>query len=79
MLDGLDEVADVDLRDQVINAISALASKLSVWKADAQLIVTSRPSTSQRTSILAKAGFNRVALTWSVPDFIDTGLSCQVG
>jgi len=63
MLDGLDEVADVDLRDQVINAISALASKLSVWKADAQLIVTSRPSTSQRTSILAKAGFNRVALT----------------
>jgi hypothetical protein len=45
MLDGLDEVADIDTRNVVIDNITKLSENLNAWDADSLLIVTSRPTT----------------------------------
>jgi hypothetical protein len=63
MLDGLDEVADLSARERVVNAIECFSSNLQAWKADCQLIVTSRPSTVPRQQRLGSGDFARLVLT----------------
>ena len=53
ILDGLDEVADLDVRDKVVRSIEQLSSNLDAWKADAQLVVTSRPSTLREAATIS--------------------------
>lgn len=49
VLDGLDEVSDLSIRDGIIASTEQLAENLKQWKADCTLVITSRPSTLQAT------------------------------
>jgi len=46
VFDGLDEIAEVDVRRSVVNSIESLVNSLGVWECDYKSVVTSRPATT---------------------------------
>jgi hypothetical protein len=60
--DGLDEVADIDLREQIVNEISRGYSRLSQNSASVQVIVTSRPAAFVNAPVLPKEHFEKLIL-----------------
>ncbi|MEE6192727.1 NACHT domain-containing protein [Mycolicibacterium sp. 120320] len=67
-LDGLDEVADVDLRHQLVASIGDALARLEEFEVDIQVVVTSRPSIFGKAPNFEKLNFNTFTLT-------DIGLS----
>jgi hypothetical protein len=64
VLDGLDEVADVATRANVVERISNLRTRLEAWHADVEVVVTSRPSVlATQTPLLDDGQFIHLALT----------------
>lgn len=61
-LDGLDEVADVTLRDQLITSVGEAINRWSAFSCDVQIVVTSRPSVFGRPASLEKHGFATLTL-----------------
>lgn len=61
-LDGLDEVADFDLRKRLIGAIGDCITRLEEFDADAQIVVTSRPSTFGKVPKLDRLEFDTLVL-----------------
>lgn len=61
-LDGLDEVADVDLRQELVNSVGSGMTRLKELGADMQIVVTSRPSILGKSRSLAKYGFDTFVL-----------------
>lgn len=45
VLDGLDEVADIETRNIVVEKIRTLSENLKAWDADTRIVLTTRPST----------------------------------
>lgn len=56
-LDGLDEVADVSVRDVLVNSIGDTLARWGEFDADLQVVVTSRPSVFGRALSFEKFGF----------------------
>lgn len=63
MFDGLDEVADLDLRSSLVDMITAGVVRLRANKADVQVLVTSRPSVLSSPVSLRTIDFALVRLT----------------
>ncbi|NMO90608.1 NACHT domain-containing NTPase [Actinomycetospora sp. TBRC 11914] len=66
MLDGLDEVADLDVRERVVKEISAAARRFREIAANVQVVVTTRPSAFSGVSDFPQrtfAYFDLVSLT----------------
>ncbi|WP_143546135.1 MULTISPECIES: NACHT domain-containing protein [unclassified Rhodococcus (in: high G+C Gram-positive bacteria)] len=61
-LDGLDEVADLDLRRWLINEVVDAVERFSALEADVQVIVTSRPSIFGNVPSFTDHGFLTVKL-----------------
>jgi len=61
-LDGLDEVPDLDVREEVVKAIEKLTASLEAWEADAKILLTSRPSTLLRAPKVSDKTFDRFVL-----------------
>lgn len=61
-LDGLDEVADIDLRQRVISTIGDCLARFEEFGADVQVVVTSRPATFGKVPKLDKLGFDTLIL-----------------
>ncbi|MEU7915690.1 NACHT domain-containing protein [Microbispora bryophytorum] len=62
VLDGLDEVADIELRRKVINAIEEAITRLNAVEADINVIVTSRPAAFVKAPTFSSEGFRYLNL-----------------
>ncbi|MFB4348624.1 NACHT domain-containing protein [Microbacterium sp. CR_7] len=62
-LDGLDEVADLDARQKLIEAIVDAVGRWGEFECDLQVVITSRPSVFGRPLRLQKHGFTTVMLS----------------
>ena len=60
-LDGLDEVANIDLRERLITSLGEAMTRLDEF--DAQIVVTSRPSTFGKVPKLDQYDFQTLVLT----------------
>lgn len=60
--DGLDEVPDLALREGMVQSIGDALGRWGLLKADAQVVVTSRPSVFGRKPNLARHGFVTLSL-----------------
>jgi hypothetical protein len=56
-LDGLDEVADLDQRRELIHAVERSLTRFDQWGADVQVVVTSRPSIFGKKASFEASGF----------------------
>ncbi|MFF0723622.1 NACHT domain-containing protein [Streptomyces sp. NPDC004134] len=63
VLDGLDEVAEVKIRNDVVREITAAARRLRETAASLQMLVTTRPSALAEVSDFPTRRFNRWMLT----------------
>ncbi|MGX9887442.1 NACHT domain-containing protein [Streptomyces sp. NPDC002276] len=71
VLDGLDEVAEVKLRNDVVREIAASARRLRETAASLQMLVTTRPSALAEVTDFPSRTFNRWALTSLNPPLIE--------
>lgn len=62
-LDGLDEVADIDLRHQLVESVGDALLRLTEFDVDIQVVITSRPSIFGKAPNLEKLDFNTFTLT----------------
>ncbi|WP_433191452.1 NACHT domain-containing protein [Actinoallomurus sp. CA-150999] len=69
VLDGLDEVADLKLRGEVVESIKSCIARWEALGADLQLLVTSRPASFSDTPQFQE-GFTRASLTDLSPSLI---------
>ncbi|MEV6221922.1 hypothetical protein AB0M13_09755 [Nocardia fluminea] len=61
-LDGLDEVADLSVRDKLVESVSDTLNRLDGSGADVQVIMTSRPSIFGRSAALESSSFVTLVL-----------------
>ncbi|WP_433193795.1 NACHT domain-containing protein [Nocardia sp. CA-107356] len=61
-LDGLDEVADISLRDRLVVSIADTLDRLDEVGADVQVVITSRPSIFGHSARLEDHGFLTISL-----------------
>jgi hypothetical protein len=57
MFDGLDEVADIETRDIVVQNIARLSDNIKAWNANVRIVVTSRPSVVVDGPAVSKSEF----------------------
>ena len=62
VLDGLDEVAEINQRDRVVDAITTAVPRLSDIAASLQVVVTSRPTPFTNSPVLTKRTFATYSL-----------------
>jgi hypothetical protein len=63
VFDGLDEVADIGLREQIVEEISRGYTRLTQNSASIQVIVTSRPAAFVNAPVLPKEHFEKLVLS----------------
>ena len=62
VLDGLDEVADINQRQRVVDEITSAVARLNVLAASLQVIVTSRPTAFTNSPVLPRRTFATYSL-----------------
>ena len=62
-LDGLDEIADIELRRTIVEAVEASLGRLEALGADMQVVVTSRPAIFVKAPGFSQKGFLYLALS----------------
>ncbi|MEU8058169.1 NACHT domain-containing protein [Microbispora bryophytorum] len=78
VLDGLDEVADIDLRRQVMSAIEETIARLSATQADVFFVVTSRPAAFVKAPTPEIEGFRHFTLTQLPAQLISDYADCWI-
>jgi hypothetical protein len=61
-LDGLDEVADIPLREEIVEAVEASINRLGSLGADMQVLITSRPAIFLKAPGFSPKGFEYLRL-----------------
>ncbi len=72
VFDGLDEVADISLREQIVAEISRGYTRLKQNSASIQVIVTSRPAAFVNAPVLPKEHFEKLVLAPLSSSHIDS-------
>ncbi|MDT3395784.1 hypothetical protein RKE29_03840 [Streptomyces sp. B1866] len=71
MLDGLDEVVDIDVRSEIVKIAESFTKRLSTIGADLQVLVTSRPSAFSKSPVFSHSEFLYLTLEDLSANLID--------